>query len=128
MGIGPISKANSGFSDSTDIYIKHDGYYGLVIATGRYYIFSHMEYAEKSQTAISPVTHAPIVLRSQPVETKIYYILDYQTGQIEELKAKKVKKILEEDPELLKEYQDEFNQQGLVVQYIRRYNEKHPAQ
>jgi hypothetical protein len=53
-------------------------------------------------------------------------MMNYYTGEIEDLRVGKVKKYLKDDKGLLDQYKNEGDREGLMSIYIRKYNEIHP--
>jgi len=103
-----------GFSDDKNFYIKYGGSAGMVIEWGNYCVFSYVQNVQ-----INAVNH-----EKEP--RSFYYVLNYLTGEIEEMKVNKVKRYLADDGELAQEYRDEDDKEGQMLEFIRRYNQRHP--
>ncbi|PWT73509.1 MAG: hypothetical protein C5B59_13200 [Bacteroidetes bacterium] len=117
------------FSDSNYLYIKHKGNFGLVMELGRYCVFSYMVPASNQWMGSSMMgSHGEMMggpVRVHEDEKRTYYVLNFNSGEIEEMKVSNVKRYLADDEDLYNEYKNEDNQKGLMLEYIRKYNAKH---
>jgi hypothetical protein len=103
-----------GFSDDQNMYIKYGGSVGRVIEWGVYCVFTYVRNVE-----INMVSH-----EKEP--RSFYYVLNYASGEIEEMKANRVRKYLADDKNLAEEYKNEDDKEGQMLEYLRRYNRQHP--
>ena len=118
-----------GFSDTTDLYVWHRDRFNQVVAAGRYYVFSYIKIVHNSEPDRDVVGyHTPRERFNGGVrgDARVLCVMDYNTGRIEDLNEKKIREILGQDQKLLDEYQEDTEQDDLIVEYIRRFNERHP--
>lgn len=115
------------FSDGKSIYINaryynREVYYVKLEVSGRYALIREGgsgSYGPDASIGIGPIPG----LEDQDFRA---YVLDMETGFIEELTRKRMKRILAEDQELLRAYTQENKLASFEVleKYIQAYNEK----
>jgi hypothetical protein len=99
------------------------------MTAGRYYVFSNikiMHEREPDRYSLGFSTPRENSARRVEVDVRKFCVIDYNTGRVEELTDDKVREILKQDPKLLDEYDLDDQRGELTVEYIRRYNERHP--
>lgn len=115
-----------GFSDSSFVYIKHDGYYGRFIEIGKLCMFTyHFKYTRSVSYGIPGTITGTHTMR-QRYEGDKTFVLVYDTGEIIELLPKNMEKIITDDPDLLVQFNKEEDQDNEKRFYIWKYNERHP--
>jgi hypothetical protein len=119
-----------GFSDSNDVYIKHNKHYAKFIAIGKICVFKYFQESQTKWTGFSSPGMGSARVRYKTKEEERSFILDVNTGNITTLKASVVKKLITDDPELLAEYnqEPEYNQDRDKLTYIRKYNDRQAKQ
>jgi hypothetical protein len=116
------------FSDNNQLYIKYDEGFGRFIILGRYCVFLTTQYSGNKESPFEMNGgNLGIALGKQGEDKKLYYTLNDQTGQIELMKIKKVKKYLADNQKLSDEYKNEPDKEGTMLLYIRKYNQQHQA-
>jgi hypothetical protein len=110
-----------GFSDSNNVYIKHNNHYAKFMAVGRICVFKYFQEEKSGWTGTGTQRS---YYKTQEHERS--YILDVNTGNKFTLKASAVKKLISDDPELLAEFNQlpAYNQERDKLTYIRKYNER----
>ena len=113
-----------GFSDSANVYIKYKKRYALFIEIGKICIFRYFEPEKKKLTYEERPNYHGMVIKKTPRE-EMTFTINTETGEIIELKPSTMKKIILDDPELLKQFNEERNQYLMTLTYIRTYNQYH---
>jgi hypothetical protein len=64
-----------------------------------------------------------ILISNVPVPVLVQLVIDSQTGEVTELTGNAMKRIIQDDQELLHEFQSESNKTDKFKSYLKRYNE-----
>lgn len=119
-----------GFSDSNNVYIKYKNRYALFIEIGKICMFRYFE-PEKKKLGYGPPTYfngrseSTFRIVKTPRQ-EMTFALNTETGEIIEIKPSNMNKIITDDPDLLKQFNNEgSNKEGEILTYIRTYNQHH---
>lgn len=112
-----------GFSDSTDVYIRYKGSFGRFIEIGKICVFRFLpgvEYYAAVSELFKPYNKKKI---ANDLTSKLY-IMNFDTGEVYELKPKFLKELIKDNSEILAEFnsESEYNRNRDQLLYIRKYN------
>lgn len=111
-----------GYSDKGILYINHKGFFCQILLTGALFYFIAKE---KELSNFNSIYYETFYSPTYRIETYEAF-LDFQTGQVYELKPKILSVILSRDKELFEEWTalSYRKQKKMLYYYVKKFNER----
>ena len=113
-----------GFSENNSVYIRFSGDFNKIMVVGSLCHFTAMY---TTYLSTGPVTGSGQTV-GNPVESMQQYVLDIQTGMIQDFVLPNMETIYSRDPELYKEFMalKKGKRKQMMFIYLRKFNDRHP--